>query len=127
MCPKLFGNDSHAFALFFSRSATSKIIGLPLRKATQICISPLINSTSISEFDAHSRQLQSISTNPLYIPRVITKAGTRAFSVAAPTLRNWLLSSVKLEENTVSFRRRLTNHHLNKVKMLWHLSVTWYL
>ena len=36
----------------------------------------------------HSRQLRSTSSNPLYIPRVKTKAGTRAFSVAAPTVWN---------------------------------------
>ena len=34
----------------------------------------------------NSRQLRSIRSNPLYIPRVKTKAGTRAFSVVAPTL-----------------------------------------
>ena len=34
----------------------------------------------------NSRELRSTSSNPLYIPRVKTKAGTRAFSVAAPTL-----------------------------------------
>ena len=33
----------------------------------------------------NSRQLRSTSSNPLYIPQVKTKAGTRAFSVAAPT------------------------------------------
>ena len=44
------------------------------------------------------RQLRSTSSNSLYIPRVKTKAGTRAFSVAAPT------ASVKLEGSIVSFR-----------------------
>ena len=34
----------------------------------------------------NSRELRSTSSCPLYIPRVKTKAGTRAFSVAAPTL-----------------------------------------
>ena len=34
----------------------------------------------------NSRQLRSTSSNPLYIPRVKTNAGTRAFSVAAPTV-----------------------------------------
>ena len=34
----------------------------------------------------HPRQLQSINSNPLHIAWVKTKAGTRAFSVAAPTL-----------------------------------------
>ena len=32
----------------------------------------------------NSKQLRSTCSNPLYIPRVKTKAGTRAFSVAAP-------------------------------------------
>ena len=36
----------------------------------------------------NTRQLRSTSCNPLYIPRVKTKAGTRAFSVAAPTVWN---------------------------------------
>ncbi|KAK2187173.1 hypothetical protein NP493_173g04004 [Ridgeia piscesae] len=55
----------------------------------------------------NSRELRSTSSNPLYIPRVKTKAGTRAFSVAAPTLWNSLPVSVKSEGNIVSFRRRL--------------------
>ena len=55
----------------------------------------------------NSRELRSTSTNPLYIPRVKTKAGTRAFSVAAPALWNSLPVSVKSEGNIVSFRRRL--------------------
>ena len=45
----------------------------------------------------NSRELRSTSSNPLYIPRVKTKAGTRAFSVAAPTLWNSLPVSVKSE------------------------------
>ena len=56
----------------------------------------------------NSRQLRSTSSNPLYIPRVKTKAETRAFSVAAPTVWNSLPASVKSEGNIVSIRRRLT-------------------
>ena len=48
----------------------------------------------------NSRQLRSTSSNPLYIPRVKTKAGTRAFSVAAPTV--WT-ANVKSEGNYYSF------------------------
>ena len=55
----------------------------------------------------NSRQLRSSSSNPLYIPRVKTKAGTRAFSVAAPTVWNSLPASVTLEGDIVSFCRRL--------------------
>ena len=55
----------------------------------------------------NSRELRSTSSYPLYIPRVKTKSGTRAFSVAAPTLWNSLPVSVKSEGNIVSFSRRL--------------------
>ena len=55
---------------------------------------------------------QSVYSNPLYIPQVKTKAGTRAFSVAAPTLCNSLPATVKLEGNIVSFRRRLNSYHV---------------
>ena len=39
----------------------------------------------------NSQQLRSNSSNPLYIPRVKSKAGIRTFSVAAPTVWNSLL------------------------------------
>ena len=58
----------------------------------------------------NSRQLRSTSSNPLYIPRVKTKAGTRAFSVAAPTVWNSLPASVKSQGNIVSFRRHLKTY-----------------
>ena len=56
----------------------------------------------------NSRELRSTSSNPLYTPRVKTKAGTRTFSVAAPTLWNSLPVSVKSEGNIVSFRTTLS-------------------
>ena len=46
----------------------------------------------------------------MYIPRVTTKAGTRVFSGAAPTVWNSLPASVKSEGNVVSFRRRLKTY-----------------
>ena len=61
----------------------------------------------------NSTQLRSTSSNPLYIPRVKTNAGTRAFSVAAPTVWNSLPASVKSEGNIVSFRRRLKTYLFN--------------
>ena len=61
----------------------------------------------------NSRRLRSTSSNPLYIPRVKTKAGTRAFSVAAPTVWNSLPASVKSECCIVSFRRRLKTYLFN--------------
>jgi len=50
------------------------------------------------------RKLRSISTNPLYIPRVKTKAGAGTFYVAAPTVWNSIPSSVNLEGNIVPLR-----------------------
>ncbi|KAK2173811.1 hypothetical protein NP493_848g02043 [Ridgeia piscesae] len=41
------------------------------------------------------------------------KAGTRAFSVAAPTVWNTLPASVKSEGNIVSFRRHLKTYLFN--------------
>ena len=61
----------------------------------------------------NSRQLRSTSSNPLHIPRVKTKAGTRAFSVAAPTVWNSLPASVKSQGNIVSFRRHLKTYLFN--------------
>jgi len=61
----------------------------------------------------NSRQLRPTSSNPLYIPRVKTKAGTRAFSVAAQTVWNSLPGSVKSEGNIVSFRRRIKTYLCN--------------
>ena len=61
----------------------------------------------------NSRQLRSTSSNPLYIPRVKKKAGTRAFSVAAPTVWNSLPAGVKPAGNIVSFRRRLKTYLFN--------------
>ena len=49
----------------------------------------------------------------LYIPRVKTKAGTRAFSVAAPTVWNSLPASVKSEGSIVSLRRRIKTYLVN--------------
>ena len=61
----------------------------------------------------NSKQLRSTSSNPLYMPRVKTKAGTRAFSVAAPTVWNSLSARVTSDGNIVSFRRRLKTYLFN--------------
>ena len=62
----------------------------------------------------NSRQLRSTSINPVYIPLVKTKAGTRAFLVAAPTVWNLLPASFKLAGNIIaSFRRRLKTYLFN--------------
>ena len=61
----------------------------------------------------NSRQLRSTSSTLLYIPRVKTKAGTRAFSVAALTVLNSLPASVKSDGNTVSIRRCLKTYLFN--------------
>ena len=105
-CPKLFSKGSHAFSSFLSLSAASKITALAtcalshhFQNLYNSLSSTLIYTTSISNSmltpTRNSRQLRSTSSNPLYIPRVKTKAGTRAFSVAVPTVWNSLPVSVK--------------------------------
>ena len=47
-----------------------------------------INLNSMLTPARNSRRLRSTSSNPLWIPRVKTKAGTRTFSVAAPMVWN---------------------------------------
>ena len=49
-------------------------------------------------------KLHSISSNPLYIPRVKTKARTRAFSLAAPTVWNSVSVSVTLGDMDSDYR-----------------------
>ena len=71
-------------------------------------------TTSISKFNANSsNKFQTATLNPIYIPRVKTKAGTRAFSVATQTVCNSLPASVKSQGNIVSFRRRLKPYLFN--------------
>ena len=59
------------------------------------------------------RQLRSSSACLLSVPRVKTNAGTRSFSVAAPTLWNSIPDSVKSAGNIASFRRHLKNYLFN--------------
>ena len=97
-----------------SLSATSNIIALA-SCALSHYVQHLYNSLScsISKFDANSRQLHSTSSNPICIPRVKTKAGTRAFSVATSTVWNSLPASGKSDGNIVLFRRRLRTYLCN--------------
>ena len=50
-----------------------------------------------------ARQLQSSTSHLLFIPRIKTNIGSRAFSVAAPTLWNSLPVSVKSGEDISTF------------------------
>ena len=52
-------------------------------------------------------QLRSSTSDLLFVPKVNTNMGTRAFAVGAPTLWNMLPSSVKSVENIAKFRRHL--------------------
>ena len=52
-------------------------------------------------------QLQSSSSDLLFVPKVYASIGTREFVVGAPTLWDMLPSSVKTFENIAKFR-----HHL---------------
>ena len=49
----------------------------------------------------------------LFVPKVNTNMGTRAFAVGAPTLWNMLPSSVKSVENIAKFRRHLKTYLYN--------------
>ena len=101
----------------FSRSVLKSLHWLPVhfRIIFKICTIAYqaLSSTQPAYLNAmltpgrNSRQLRSTTSNPLYNPRVKTKPGTRAFSVAATTVWNSLSVSVKSEGNIVSFRRRL--------------------
>ena len=55
------------------------------------------------------RQLRSSNSNLLFVPSVKTN-GTRAFSVAAPTLWNSIPVSIKSVGNIKTFRRKLETH-----------------
>jgi len=56
------------------------------------------------------RELRSSDFHLLSVPRVKTHAGTRAFSVAVPTLWNSLSEHVMSSNNIVSFRYHLKTH-----------------
>ena len=103
--PTLFSKGSHAFVSFFLLSAASKIIALSpyalshyLKKNTiayqALSSTEPVYLKSMLASERNSRQLRSISGNSLYIPRKKTKAGTWAFSAAAPTLWKSLPASV---------------------------------
>ncbi len=58
-------------------------------------------------------QLRSSSSDLLFVPRVNTNIGTRAFSVAAPTLWNMLPLIVRSVKNITKFRRHLKTYLYN--------------
>ena len=58
-------------------------------------------------------QLRSSTSDLLFVPKVNTNMGTRAFAVGAPTLWNMLHSSVKSVENIAKFRRHLKTYLYN--------------
>ena len=60
-----------------------------------------------------SIQLRSSTSDLLFVPKVNTNMGTRAFAVGAPTLWNMLPSSVKSVENIAKFRRHLKTYLYN--------------
>jgi len=106
----------------------SEIIGLT-RLIFKICTFAYqpISSTQTADLNSmltqarHSRHLLSISNYPLYNPRVKTNAGTRAFSVVAPTLWNSLPASLKLDRNILPFRPHLNILYLQCCPSSLHL------
>ena len=57
-----------------------------------------------------SKQLRSANARTLFVPRIKTKIGSRAFSVAGPTLWNSLPVPVRNSKTILSFRRSLKSH-----------------
>ena len=57
-----------------------------------------------------TRELHPSGFHLLSVPRVKTHAGTRAFSVAVPTLWNSLSEHVTSSNSIVSFRHHLNTH-----------------
>ena len=76
-----------------------------------------VSQKQLGKLDLHSlltrarqpRQLLSFNSNLLFVPSVKTNVGTRAFSVAAPTLWNSLPVSVQSVGNR-TFRHELKTH-----------------
>ena len=56
------------------------------------------------------RELRSSGFHLLSVPRVKTHAGTRAFSVAVPTLWNSLSEHVKSSNSIVYFHHQMKTH-----------------
>ena len=56
------------------------------------------------------RSLRSTDTGQLYVPRVKTNSGSRAFSVAAPTIWNSLPIKIRSANGIMTFRRLLKTH-----------------
>ena len=111
-CPKLFGQSCGfpRFSLSVPLLTSLHWLRFHYRIIYKMCtvtyqalssIQPAYLNSMHSQ-TRHSRQLRSINNNPLHVPRVKTKAGNRAFSVAPKTMWNSLLASVKLERN-ISF------------------------
>ena len=74
------------------------------------CEGVLFQETLIEIANYH---LQSSTSDLLFVPKVNTNMGTRAFAVGAPTLWNMLPSSVKSVENIAKFRRHLKTYLYN--------------
>ena len=99
------------FSSFFSLRAASKIIAsapcalsLHFQIVYNSLSSTLIYATSISKCNANSsKKFQTATLNQSLHSSGETKAGTRAFSVAARTVWNSLPASVKSEGNIVTF------------------------
>jgi len=64
----------------------------------------------LSDISEKPRELRSSGFHVLSVPRVKTHTGTRAFSVAVPTLWNSLSEHVKSSNSMVSFHHNLKTH-----------------
>jgi len=116
MCPELFRKGSFPVSSFFSLSATpTSLHWLPVRFRIMFKICTMtheaLSSKQLSYLLSTLKRLSS--SNLLAVPRVTTNAGTRAFSVAAPTLWNTLHDNIKSAEHVITFRRYLKTYLLD--------------
>ena len=71
---------------------------------------PISRSIYLLTPSRQPRQLRSFNSNLLFVPSVKTNVGTRAFSIAAPTLWNSLPVNVKSVGNITTFCCKIKTH-----------------
>ena len=96
----------------FSRSVPllRSLHWLPVRYRIIVKICAIIYQALSTKQSEYLHLLRSSGSHLLSVPRVKTNAGTRSFSVAAPTLWNSLPDSVKSARHLASFRRNLKTY-----------------
>jgi len=103
-----------------STTALRQLHWLPVKQRIHFKITTLTYRTlqsgspsyfsSLINLNAPSRLLRSSSHNLLYVPFTTTAIGHKAFSFAAPTVRNSIQLSIRQSPSIGSFKRHLKTH-----------------